>query len=253
MAGPAKKEPVPAKPAIPKVEEIEFRVTGLAAARSGLPLKTPSADRLDVHVLVSAYRIGADFVDPDRAKESIRSADGRLKSDGLLFVLPNARAPFDSVEDLLLCATEAGWVRIALGAAHPDNPGQARVLPLAIPSNEAADIARGLDAVTVRVLGSGASPSFELNGEACKDASALEAKAKALHEEYELMAEDYAAEVDRTPWTVDGTGAQAGGVVAALDALANAGVKSARIAGVRRPGAGTPGAGTEAPGAEEKK
>ena len=51
------------------------------------------------------------------------------------------------------------------------------------------------------------------------------------------MTENYTADLARTPWTVDGTGAMVGSVVAALDALTSAGIKTARIAGVMKPAA----------------
>ncbi len=256
----AKKGPRPAgkgTPALPSPPEIEFRVSGLGPCRSSVPLSTAAADRLDIHVTAdAALRVNANFADPDTANEAMKNADPRLKSSGLLFVVPNIRSPWDSVKDVLVRGAAAGWTRVGLAVSFADNPGQGRVLPLTFPSNDAPDIPKGLDPITVKVT-PGPGASFVINGEECKDAPTLETKAKALHEDYELMTEGYSKDVEKTPWVVDGTGAMAGGVIAALDALAGAGVKVARIAGVRKPVAGAPEpekpAPPEKPAEEEKK
>lgn len=244
--------PAPAKPAMPDPSEVEFKVSGLALHRGSGTLKTPAADRLDVHVAVSgALRVNTDFADPSSAAARIGGAEDRLKTSGLLYIVPNARAPWDPVKDLLNEGAKAGFAKIAVATAIASSPGQGRVLLLTVPASAAPDILKGIDPQTVKVR-PGVSPSFELNGEECKDAAALEAKAKALHEECELMAEGYAADVEKSPWTVDGTGAMAGNVVVALDALAAAGIKAARLAGVHGPGEAKAPPAPENPPAPEK-
>ncbi len=254
-----KKDPAPAepKPALPQPEGIEFKVSGLPPCRSGAPLRTPAAERLDITVAVSgAYKVGMDFADPDTLKAAIASAPDAKKSGGLLFVVPNLRSPWNEVREVLNAGAGAGWARIGLAVCHPDNAALGRVLMVGVPAAP-PDLPKGTDPMLVKV-GTGPAPVFVVNGEDCKDAAALEAKAKAFHEECELMTEDYSADLARTPWTVDGTGAMVGGVVSALDALAAAGVKTARIAGVMKPAAegGSPAApATETPPVpgEEKK
>jgi hypothetical protein len=223
------------KPALPVPEGIEYKVGGLSPARSGVPLKHPEGERLDITVAVSgAYRVGTNFADPETVQQAIASAPEDLKKKGLLFLVPNLRSPFEALQVVLNAGAGAGWERIGIAVGHPDNVGLGRVLLVTVPAGE-GDIPKGMDAMKVKV-GAGAFPVFDVNGESCKDAAALEAKVKALHEECELMLEGYTADVEKTPWTIDGTGAMVGGVVAAMDSLANAGVKQARIVGVRKPG-----------------
>jgi hypothetical protein len=237
---------------MPDPAEIEFRVSGLSVHRSSRTLKTPAVDRLDVHVTESGtLRVNADFVAPGMASERLRGAEDRVKTGGLLYIVPNSRAPWEPVRDLLNEGAAAGFAHVGLGVAAASNPGQGRVLDMAVPAGESPDILKGIDPIKVKVL-PGPSPSFEVNGEACKDAAALEAKAGALHEECELMAEGYAADVEKTPWTVDGTGAMAGSVVAALDALAASGIKAVRLAGVHGPAAPKAPPPPENPPAPEK-
>ncbi len=237
MLPPPKATPkVPAP--LPSPEEIPFRVTGLGPCRAGLPLATPAAERLDVYVTADgALRVNGNFTDPDAVDQSMRSADEKLRTSGLLFVIPNVQSAWDTVKEVLNRGAAAGWTRIALAVSFRDNPGQGRVLPMAIPSGDGSDISKGLDPVLVKV-DAGSANTFTINGEACKDPATLESKAKALHDEYELMTEGYSKDVEKTPWTVDGTGATAGSVIAAFDALAGAGVKQVRITGVRKPAEG---------------
>jgi len=239
VPGPAPEKPPVAdapKPALPQPEGIEYKVGGLAPARSGVPLKNAEGERLDITVAISgAYRVGTNFADPETVKQSIASASEDLKQRGLLFLVPNLRSPFEALKEVLNAGAGAGWARIGVAVGHPDNIGLGRVLLVTVPVG-AGDIPKGMDPMNVKV-GTGPSPSFEVNGEACKDAAALEAKVKALHEECELMLEGYTADVEKTPWTIDGTGAMVGGVVSAMDSLVNAGVKQARIVGVRKPAA----------------
>jgi biopolymer transport protein ExbD len=233
MPAPAPETP---KPAIPQPEGIEFKVGGLPPCRSGAPILTPAAERLDITVAVSgAYKVGMNFADPDTVRAAIDSAEEARKKGGMLFLVPNVRSPWDAMKDVLNAGSGAGWARIGIAVAHPDNAGLGRVLVIRVPAGEAV-LPKGTDAVTVKV-GVGPAPVFVLNGEDCKDAATLEAKAKALHEEFELMTEGYAADVEKTPWTVDGTGAMVGGVVSAIDALQAAGVRTVRITGVMKPAA----------------
>jgi hypothetical protein len=234
----------PAKPVLPKSDEVDLPVSGVAVARSGLPLKHRAADRMDVAVVVGGLRVGTDFVDAGTAGQRISGAEDRLKKDGLLLVLPNARTGWDEVLEVLGAGVGSGWSRVGLAVAHPDHPGKARVLPVEIPAKAEADVAKGIDPVLVTVA-PGPNPGFNVNGEDCHDAAELEKKVKSFHEEFELMEAGYAGSVDRTPWTVEGKGAMVAGVVAALDTLRSAGVPSVRIAGVARaaPAAAAPAEG----------
>ncbi len=233
--GGLKQGPPSEKPALPAVDEIEFRVGGLCTARAGLPLRVPAADRLDIHVTTSGNpRIGSEYSSPEMAREAIQGADPAKKEKGMLFLVPNRAAPWDAVRDLAAAGAAAGWGRITLCVGHPDNPGQGRVLAVVVPGNEAPEPPKGVDPFQVRVLGMGPAPSFQVNGEECKDAAALEAKVKAIHEEYEASYEGYTSEADTSPWIVDGSGAASGGVIAALDAVLAGGVKSVRLAGIHR-------------------
>jgi len=58
---------------------------------------------------------------------------------------------------------------------------------------------------------------------------------KAFHGEYELFTPGYSGDVAKTPWSVDGSGATAEGVIRALEGLAKAGVQKVRMAGLSRP------------------
>ena len=117
--------------------------------------------------------------------------------------------------------------------ASPENRGQGRVLLLDIPASEAPS-KKGIETITVKVL-PGSPAAYEVNGEKCDSAEALASKARAFHQDYEEGFEaGYSENPDETPWIVDGAGATAGGVVAALDALKASGVKTVRVAGVRR-------------------
>lgn len=231
---PPAEAPKPKAPAGPP--ELEFRLTGLAPCRSAAPLTVPSHMRLDIHVMPSgAVRLGPDFADPEMAMAEIRSGASDKKREGLLFLVPNIRAPWDGVRDLAAGGVAANWTRVALCVASPENPGQGRVLLLDVPAS-AAPSKKGLDLLNVKVLpAAGATTSYEVNGEKCDTAEALAKKVKAFHQDYEEGFEaGYSENPDETPWTVDGAGAMAGGVVAALDALKAAGVKSVRLAGIRR-------------------
>jgi hypothetical protein len=179
-------------------------------------------------------RLGSAFAESDTVTKAILGADEAKKEKGLLYVVPNAQAPWGPVRDFLAAGAAGGWKRVGLGVAAPGDAAKGRVLLLALPGNAAPDLAKGTDVILVRVKGAGPGTSFELNGEACPNAAALEEKAKALHEEAEVFTEGYSTEVDRTPWTVDGTDGSAGGVVTALEVIARAGVGTVRLAGVTR-------------------
>lgn len=235
---PAAPEAPPEKPAAPAgPAEVEFRLTGLSRCRTAAPLTFPTSQRLDLHVTTSGgVRIGPAFADPEQATGEIKAAGSDKKSGGILYLIPNERAPWDVVRDLAVAGVGANWQKVALGVASPENPGQGRVLLLDIPSTE-APTKKGLEMLTVKVLpGAGTAHAFEVNGEKCEGAEALGKKARAFHQDYEEGFEaGYSDDPNETPWTVDGSGATAGGVVAALDALRTAGVKAVRLAGIRRP------------------
>ena len=223
--------PAPAEPAA-----IEFRVAGLAPAKSAAPLTVPMSMRLDLHITASnSVKLGSDLTDAESVKVEIRAGAPQKKSDGLLYLVPNLRAPWDTVRDLAAAGAATGWTNIACGVADPSNPGQGRVLRLDIPATEAPS-KKGLDILRVVVTGGAAgTSSYTVNGEACATVEILAKKVQALHKEYEEgFEEGYSAEVDETPWLLEGTGAGAGGVIAALDALRSAGVKTVRIPGVVR-------------------
>ena len=231
---PAPAPPAP-RPALPAPDDIEFKVSGVPMSKSGTGLKTPAASRLDVHVTASGMsKVGNDFTDAAATRSAIEKADAAKKDKGLLLVMANSRAPWDGVRDTLAAGAQTGWKRIALAVAAPEDLAKGRVLEVALPSNAAPETEKGVDKMVVKVAGSGISFSFELNGEKCADASALQEKAKALHDELQSFAEGYSDEADRTPWTVDGSGASVAGVVAAVDALAQTGIPKVRLAGVTK-------------------
>jgi biopolymer transport protein ExbD len=240
-------KPKPAKPAVPEAPkpaepakpappagpaEVDFRASGLAVASSVVPLTVPASQRLDLHVTGSgAVKLGSEFTTAEKALSEVRAGASEKKREGLLFLAPQARAPWDTVATLAAGGAEAGWTNIALAASHPDKAGQGRVLRLDLPATE-APTRKGQDPLTVKVLPAG---GFQVNGEACATPEMLAAKVLTLHREYEDGFEaGYSESADETPWTVDGTGALAGGVVAALDALRSAGVKTVRLAGIRK-------------------
>ncbi|MCK6478893.1 MAG: hypothetical protein L6R43_01735 [Planctomycetes bacterium] len=234
-------EKAPEKPPEPpkEPEGLEFKVSGLATAVNTVPLRVPAGMRLDIHVLTTgAVRLGPTVTDPEMAHGEIKGSPREKKDDGLLFLIPQSRANWDDVLALAAAGVKAGWSKIGLCVGAPENAGQGRVLLLDVPSTEAPTV-KGLDVLTVKVKpGMGPTPSFTFNGEDLANPGALRAKATTLHAEYEEgFEEGYSADPDQTPWTVDGAGASAGGVVAALDALRDAGVKTIRVAGLRRGGA----------------
>lgn len=230
-APPASKEPP-----TPGDGGIEFRTSGLATVRFAEPLRAEPAQRLDIHVLQSGQvRVGTDFSDAEGVKEAIQAADAARKESGLLYVIPNARTPWTLVKDVLDAGFAAGWSKVGLCVAFAEDAGRGRVLKVSAPTNDEPAIAKGLDAVLVKIGGAGPSPSYTLNGAPCADPAGLAFNAKAIHDEYEVMEKDYSADVESTPWTLDATGASAGGVISALDALTTAGVKTVRIQGLKKP------------------
>ena len=231
---PAPAPPAP-RPALPAPDDIEFKVSGVPMAKAGTGLKTPAASRLDVHVTASGMsKVGNDFTDAAATRSAIEKADAAKKDKGLLLVMANSRAPWDGVRDTLSAGAQSGWKRVALAVAAPEDLAKGRVLEVALPSNAAPETEKGVDTMVVKVVSSGLSFSFELNGDKCADAAALQEKAKALHDELQSFAEGYSDEADRTPWTVDGSGASVAGVVAAVDALAQTGIPKVRLAGVTK-------------------
>jgi hypothetical protein len=124
---------------------------------------------------------------------------------------------------------------VAICVSFADDAGRGRVLLLHAPTSETPQIAKGLDAVAVKIGGLSPTPAYTLNGAACSDPEGLAFNAKAMHEEYELMEKDYSADVESTPWTLDPAGASAGGVIRGIDALTTAGVKAVRILGLKKP------------------
>ena len=227
--------PPGAPKSLPAPDDIEFKVSGVPASKLGTGLKTPAAARLDVHVTASGMsKVGNDFTDAAATRSAIEKADAAKKDKGLLLVLANSRAPWDGVRDTLAAGAQSGWTRVGLAVAAPEDLGKGRVLEVALPSNAAPETEKGVDLMVVKVVGSGISYSFTVNGDKCADAAALQEKAKALHEELQSFAEGYADEADKTPWTVDGAGASAAGVVSAVDALGQAGIPKVRLAGVTK-------------------
>lgn len=148
----------------------------------------------------------------------------------LLFVLPDASAPWTAVRDLLAAAAEGGWKNLRLAATDPAAGGALRLVPVAVPSG--AGPVTGVDPVVVRIEAGGGYQAADSEHDT---AASLEKWARERHAENEDFTKGYSSTAESTAWSLDGAGGNVGGVLAALDALHAAGVVTVRIEGVKGP------------------